>query len=612
VMPVFAVFFMLMTLSSIGMPAIPGNGFVGEFTILLGAFLMSQKFWAVLAATGIVLGAAYMLWLYQRTMFGKLENPENQKLKDLNFREVMTLVPLTIVAFWIGLYPAPFFRILDEPVARIVQQVDKTHVYPEGVAAIDPTDPSHVARLMPDRSPAGAPPPSAPRPRRGDGRVRRDGLPPEPVLAQAGAAPVRARLRPAGPVRGASADKRRWAGAVALVGLLVAGALVASYAPSVPFGGPKIRSGAAEEGFADAAGRPAFVMDGFALVFKLIFLAGAVLCILMAMRFLDLEGAQAGEFYAMVVFAVLGMMLMASGNDFASIYIALETMALSVYVLVGFAKADRKSNEAALKYFLLGAFASGILLYGISLVYGATGSFNLDGIAEAIAAGPRGSYLLLQVGAILVLVGMAFKVAAVPFHMWTPDAYEGAPTPITAFMSTAAKAAAFAMLCRVFLKGFYGLAADWTPLLVFLAVASMTLGNVVAILQDNVKRMLAYSSIAHAGYMLLGLIAVGASRGDPLTQRYGMTAIVLYLLVYTFTNMGAFGLVVMLRRREIVGDRVEDFRGLARTHPRRPRPCSSSCSPWRGSPVRRGSSGSGGSSARRSRPTTRGSRWWPS
>jgi NADH-quinone oxidoreductase subunit N len=242
-------------------------------------------------------------------------------------------------------------------------------------------------------------------------------------------------------------------------------------------------------------------------------------------------------------------------------------MALSVYVLVGFAKGNRKSNEAALKYFLLGVFASAILLYGVSLVYGTTGSYNLDGIAAAIARGETGPRSLLGIGAILVLVGIAFKIAAVPFHMWTPDAYEGAPTPVTAFISTAAKAAAFAMLLRVFLRGFYGLAADWTPLLVVLAIASMTLGNVVAILQDNVKRMLAYSSIAHAGYMLLGLIAVGASGSDAMTQRYGMTAVVLYLLVYTFTNMGAFGLVVMLRRHDVVGDRVEDFRGLAQSNP---------------------------------------------
>ncbi len=361
--------------------------------------------------------------------------------------------------------------------------------------------------------------------------------------------------------------KRRFVGVVALTGLAVAAVVVASYAPGFPFGGPKVAAGSAAGGFPDAAGHAGFLADGFSVVLKLVFLLGAALCVLMAMRFLDVEGAQGGEFYAMVVFAVLGMSILASGNDFVTLYLGLETMALAVYTLVGFTRANRKSSEAALKYFLLGAFASGILLYGMSLVYGTTGSYNLEGIAAAIAEGPEGARPLLHVGAVLVLVGMAFKIAAVPFHMWAPDVYEGAPTPVTGFISTAAKAAGFAMLARIFLRGFWGLAEDWTLLLVVLSAASMTFGNVVAVVQDNVKRMLAYSSIGHAGYMLLGLIAVGSSGGDPSTQRYGLTAVVLYLLVYTFATMGAFGTVVLLRRGEIAGDRVEDFRGLSRTYP---------------------------------------------
>jgi NADH-quinone oxidoreductase subunit N len=360
----------------------------------------------------------------------------------------------------------------------------------------------------------------------------------------------------------------RWSiGIVAVVGLIVAAILVAAYFPAFPMGGPKMEPSVRAGAFTDAAGRPAFVADGFAMVFKLIFLIGGALCVLLAMRYLDHEGIQAGEFYAIVVFAILGMMFLASGNDFATIYIGLETMALSSYILVGFNKFNRRSNEAALKYFLMGAFASGVLLYGISLVYGTTGTFNLTGIAQSIERGSPEPMALLQIGAILILVGMGFKIAAVPFHMWAPDAYEGAPTPITGFISTAAKAAAFAMLLRVFLQGFYGLANDWMPLWVLLSVASMTIGNVAAVLQDNVKRMLAYSSIAHAGYMLMGLIAVGAAGEDYMTLRYGMTSVVLYLLVYTFANMGAFGLVTMLRRQDIIGDKIEDFRGLWRTNP---------------------------------------------
>jgi len=361
--------------------------------------------------------------------------------------------------------------------------------------------------------------------------------------------------------------RRHWAAWVALIGVIATGAVVVSYLPGVAFGADKVAGGVEIGGFADGSGRPAFLADGFSLVFKIIFLIGAALCILMSVRFLDWEGAQSGEFYAVVLFAVVGMMLLASGNDFATIYIGLETMALSSYVLVGYTKGSRRSNEAALKYLILGALASGILLYGFSLVYGATGSFNLDGIVNAISAGTAGPRSLLHLGVVLVLVGLGFKIAAVPFHMWVPDAYEGAPTPVAAFLSTAAKAGAFAMLLRIFLRGFHDLAGDWTPLVVVLSVASMTLGNVVAIVQDNVKRMLAYSSIAHVGYVLMGLIAAGAAGGDPAAGRSGMTSVVLYLLIYTFTNMGAFGLVTLLRREDVAGDRIEDFRGLSRTNP---------------------------------------------
>jgi NADH-quinone oxidoreductase subunit N len=361
--------------------------------------------------------------------------------------------------------------------------------------------------------------------------------------------------------------RRRAAGWVALAGLAIAAVLVASYVPGFPFGGLKISDTVHGAAFPDGAGHPAFVVDGFALVLKAVILLGAALSVLLALRFLDQERVQSGEFYAMLVFATLGAMFLASGNDFATLFIGLETLALSSYVLVGFTRDRQRSNEAALKYFLLGTVASGILLYGVSLVYATTGSFHLDGIAEAIASGPRGPYALLQVGAILVLVGLSFKLALVPFHMWAPDAYEGAPTPVAAFLATAAKAGAFAMLLRVFLHGFNGLAEDWIPLVALLAAASMTLGNVAALLQDNVKRMLAYSSIAHAGYMLMGVLAVGASRGDVVTWTYGLTSVVLYLLVYTLANIGAFGTVALLRARSDPGDTLKDFRGLSRIQP---------------------------------------------
>jgi NADH-quinone oxidoreductase subunit N len=329
--------------------------------------------------------------------------------------------------------------------------------------------------------------------------------------------------------------------------------------------------------------RPTFVVDGFTLVFQLIFLAAGALTVLMSLRFLDLERSQGGEFYALVLFAVLGAMFLAGSTDFITLFIGLETMSLSVYVLVGWVKHNRKSNEAAMKYFLLGAFASGLMLYGISLVYGATGTTNLLRIREVVSgalpggvlpAGPDSTFLM--VGLLFVIVGLAFKMAAVPFHMWTPDAYEGAPTVITAFMSTAVKAAAFAMALRVLLLGFPdpATARIWTPMLAILAALTMTVGNWVAILQDNMKRLLAYSSIAHAGYALLGVVAVGAALSGGVAGeeaegviRWGQISVVLYLIAYTFTNMGAFALVVMLRREGKVGDRVEDFAGMASKAP---------------------------------------------
>jgi len=305
-----------------------------------------------------------------------------------------------------------------------------------------------------------------------------------------------------------------------------------------------------------------FALDTFSLWFKAVFLISAALTIMLSIRYLDIEGAQAGEYYALILTAVSAMMFLASSTHFIMIYVSLETMALSIYVLTGFLKDNRKSNEAALKYFILGAFSSGIFLYGISLIYGATGSLSLARISDVVAGAPKDPLLLL--GLILITVSLGFKIAAVPFHMYIPDAYEGAPTSITAFMATASKAAAFAVLLRIYIEGFGPVANAWTPLLILMSAASMTLGNIAAILQENTKRMLAYSSIAHAGYALMGVIAAGQG-GD--NGAFGMTAVALYMLVYTFTTLGAFALVVMLRSERLVGDLVVDFAGLSRRAP---------------------------------------------
>ncbi len=302
-----------------------------------------------------------------------------------------------------------------------------------------------------------------------------------------------------------------------------------------------------------------FLLDGYALFFKLIFLAVTSLSILISLQYLKVEDINFGEYYGLMLFATLGMMIMAAGGDLISIYLGLELMSISIYVLVGFMKKDPSSQEAALKYFLLGAFTSAILLYGMALTYGLTGSTNLKEIAGALKMSP--GFLdnpALTMAIVLVVVGFGFKIALVPFHMWAPDAYHGAPTSITAYMSVGVKAAAFAGLVRILLVGFSALDVKWNVLLWVLSAFSMTWGNVAAIAQTNIKRMLAYSSIAHAGYLLIGVVAGG---------RTGLTALLFYLAVYIFMNIGAFSMVILLCREGFRGDRIEDFQGLARVHP---------------------------------------------
>src|SRR5467141_1882054 len=299
-------------------------------------------------------------------------------------------------------------------------------------------------------------------------------------------------------------------------------------------------------------------IDGFALIFKAIFLIAAALAVLIAMRYLDIEREQHGEYYALVLFATVGMMFLGCGYDLISLYISLELMAVTFYVLVAFTKRQRRSNEAGMKYFLLGAFSSGVLLYGMSLLYGIAGSTNLGDMGQKLAgAGPELRPMLL-LGMIALAAGLFFKVAAVPFHMWAPDAYEGAPTSVTAFLSTGSKAASFALYARIFFVALQPMQIDWAPLLGIVAALTIVVGNWAAITQENSKRLLAYSSISNAGYLLLGLIA---------NNTYGNIGLVIYLLVYTLMNMGAFGIIISLRRRGIIGDNVDDMTGLAQKAP---------------------------------------------
>jgi NADH-quinone oxidoreductase subunit N len=299
------------------------------------------------------------------------------------------------------------------------------------------------------------------------------------------------------------------------------------------------------------------VIDQTAVFLKLLLLTASAVVVLMAAGFLERAGYGGGEFTSLILYATLGMFIMVSGANLASMYVGLELMALSVYVLVGYFKLETKSNEGAVKYFVLGALSSGVLLYGISLVYGTTGTLELEAIRQQLTAVPQNNLTLL-LGIVLVAFGMLFKVAAVPFHVWTPDVYEGAPTPVTAFMSVGPKAAAFAMFLRLFAVTFAPEVDYWRTILWLTSAATMIYGNVAALTQDNVKRMLAYSSIAHAGYALMGLVAA---------TEMGTWAVLLYLLVYAFMNLGAFGFVILLESRGYAGETISDYAGLARDHP---------------------------------------------
>ena len=299
------------------------------------------------------------------------------------------------------------------------------------------------------------------------------------------------------------------------------------------------------------------VVDHFALFFKAVFLLSTAIVILLSSRFLREQGAEGGEYYAILLFAALGTMLMASANDLLSLFIGLETLAICSYVLCGYLKGDQRCNEGALKYLLMGAFSSGVILYGMVLLYGFAGSTSLPAIAEAVGRGNLGNPALLM-AMVLLAAGFGFKIAAVPFHMYLPDMYEGAPTPVVAFMAGAAELAGMAVLVRVYLLALPGLQVDWSLLFWVIAVLTMTIGNLVAIAQANIKRMLAYSTIAHMGYLLIGPVV-----GSPL----GVAAVLFYSLVYALMTIGAFGMVILLTHGTVRGDQIDDFTGLAQKSP---------------------------------------------
>ncbi|MEO5324531.1 NADH-quinone oxidoreductase subunit N [Mesorhizobium sp. CC13] len=298
-----------------------------------------------------------------------------------------------------------------------------------------------------------------------------------------------------------------------------------------------------------------FIADRFAVFFKGVFYLATVLTFLLSRKYAEIEGIESSEYYVLLLFALSGMMIMASATDLLSIYVGLELMALCTYVLTGFLRSERRSNEAALKYVILGGAATGMFLYGVSLVYGLTGTTSLDGVAIAVANNAGDPGLLLAV--VFIVAGLAFKVGAVPFHMWVPDVYEGAPTTVTAFMSVAPKAAGFAVILRVFLNPLVAASNAWIVIAV-IAVVTMALGSFVALVQDNFKRLLAYSSIAHAGFAMFGVVAGGAD---------GIASVMLYLLIYAFMNLGIFATIILMRNGDFSGEAIDDYGGLAKSHP---------------------------------------------
>jgi len=299
-----------------------------------------------------------------------------------------------------------------------------------------------------------------------------------------------------------------------------------------------------------------FLLDPFSSYFKLLLYLATALTILLSIRYLEIERIHVGEYYAFLLFATCGLMVMVSSGDLITIFLGLELAAVSLYILVGLNRHELRPIEASAKYFVLGSLSAAIFLYGMSLLFGVMGTTQLGAAATALA-GDRGSPVLMM-AMIFLLVGFGFKVAVVPFHMWTPDVYEGAPTSVTAYMSVAMKAATFAVFLRVFLEVFWPIKPHWTAWLIGLALATMLLGNLAAIAQQNIKRMLAYSSIAHAGYAMIGLI-VG---GD-----LGTMSLMLYMAIYTVMNLGAFGVVILMRRAGVAGEQISDLSGLAKEQP---------------------------------------------
>ena len=443
-----------------------------------------------------------MLWTYERVMFGPITKAVNETIRDLTGREIAVMVPVIALMLFMGLFPRPLISRMEPSVTAMLARANfaQAQLEPERHAesneltlpALQLTNPK--LRRLRTMSPFNL------------AAINFVWLPILPMVIVAVAAIVVL-------LAGVRVDDSESEG----LGLLTLASLGVAFVFTLGIVG--------QNGVAFAG---AISIDSFSAFFELVILIAAMFTVMMSLDYAAENQIPGAEYYSLLLFSALGMMLMATAGDLIVIFLGLETMSITVYVLAGMMRRNPKSNEAAIKYFLLGAFSTGFLLYGIALVYGATGSIKLGPIHDALASGAMSSNPLLLLGIGMMVIGFGFKVAAVPFHMWTPDVYEGAPTPVTAFMAVGVKLAAFAAFVRVFLVDFRSVGAHWQTVLWVVAALTMTGGNLIAVVQTNIKRMLAYSAIAHAGYLLLGM-AAGVQSGP---------AILYYLLGYAFTNLG--------------------------------------------------------------------------
>ena len=458
------------------------------------------------------------------------------------------------MALWIGIYPKPFFQILEQPVNHLVATMHRDTVQPSDTVNAQLKPERKASRTTINRAGKGIGSASgfSGRHQQGEELVGPLSFPwTDYILAlpitlltlfALGILLIDLMLPP----------EAKWANAVtAFIGVLFSGAGVV-----------KIQLWLDSSGVLGRLRFQGHVTGGpLRPVFFYLVLAGAAVSILLSVRYLEIEHENHGEYYALMLLSVVGMMCMAAGFDIVLIFIGLELMAISTYVLVGFLRRDRRSNEAALKYLLLGAFSSGIFAYGLSLLYGLSGSTNLgmirSALSEILARDPHNPIAIIAL--LTTITGLLFKIAAVPFHQWAPDAYEGAPTSITGIHVGRRQSRGLGHAAsHPDLGTFAPMRPTWVPVLVFVSIATMTGANLAALTQTNTKRLLAYSSIAHVGYMLLGLIAGTIAELSP----DGIKGILIYLLVYTFMNLGAFGVITSLRHREVIGDELDDLNGL--------------------------------------------------